>query len=62
MVAHFTMRTYGVNWALRFVEAFGYIEGVVKPEKNILHHTCATYSDLTSDISTMGLGKHILRT
>ena len=30
MVAHFTMRTYGVNQAL--LKAFGYIERVVKSD------------------------------
>ena len=31
MVAHFTMRTYGVNQVFRFVEG-GYIERVVKSD------------------------------
>ena len=42
------------------LKAFGYIERVVKSEEKnrkrpISHHTCATCSELPSDISTMGL-------
>ena len=54
MVAHFNMRTYGVNQTF-----LCYIERVVKAqEKNrkrpISHHTCATCSKLPPYISTMG--------
>ena len=31
MVAHVTIRTFGVNHEFRFVEGFGYIKKVVKP-------------------------------
>ena len=56
MVAHFTLRTYGVNKAFRFGKAFGYIERIVKSdvflrERPSLHHTC----ELPSVISTMGI-------
>jgi len=59
MVAHFTMRTYGENQVLRFVE------GVWLHRKNrliifffsrkrpILLHTCATCSELPSNMNTM---------
>ena len=30
MVAHLTMRTHGVTQAFRFVNAFGYIDRVIK--------------------------------
>ena len=32
MVAHFTMRTYGVNHDFRLLQAFGYIERVVESD------------------------------
>ena len=32
MVAHFTMRTHGVNQTLDLLKAFGYIERVVKSD------------------------------
>ena len=32
MVAHFTMGTRGVNQEFRFVDAFGYIERVIKSD------------------------------
>ena len=58
MVAHFTLRKYGVKQAFRF------FEGIWLHRKSrqirffrkrpILHHTCATCSELPSYISTMG--------
>ena len=58
MVVHFTMRTYGVNQAFRFVEdnwsyqqsrqtRFFFL-GIL-----IFHHTCASCSELPSYISTI---------
>ena len=49
MVAHFTMRTYGVNQVFRFVEGIGHIERIVKSDffslkKDLFFHTCATCS------------------
>ena len=32
MIAHFTMRTHGVNQAFRFVEGIGYIESVINSD------------------------------
>ena len=58
MVAHFTMRTYGVNEAFRFVEGTWLhrkshqIRFFVR-KRPILHHTFATCSELPSYISTM---------
>ena len=57
MVAHSTMRIYGVDLR-RFdlSKAFGSIERVVKSKKvrkrPILHHACATCSELPSYLST----------
>ena len=47
MVAHFTMRTHGVNQTLDLLKAFGYIERVVKPDlffgnRPYFDHSCAT--------------------
>ena len=58
MVAHFTMRTHGVNQAIRFVKAFGYIERVVKSgfffrKRTILLNMCPTSFELPSYISTV---------
>ena len=36
MVASFPLRTHEVNQAFRFVEAFGYIERVIKSEKDLV--------------------------
>ena len=58
MVAHFTLRTDGVNRAFRFAE------GIRLPrrsrqfrnfsrKRHILHHTCSTCSELPSYISTV---------
>ena len=38
MVAHFTMRTYGVNQAFQFVEGMGYVKRVVKSDRNTNRH------------------------
>ena len=59
MVAHFTMRTYGVHQTFRFVEGIWlHRESRQIRKKNwkrpISHNTCATYSELPSYISTMG--------
>ena len=58
MVAHFTMRTYGVIRNFDLIKAFGYIERVVKSDsffgKYILsHYACATCSEQSSYIKTM---------
>ena len=58
MVAHFTMRTYGVNQAFRFFSGIWYMERVIKPDffsrnRPILYYTCATCSELPSYIKTM---------
>ena len=59
MVVHFTMRTNGVNQAFRFVEGIWLhqkcrqIREEKKQKRPILHHTCATYSELPSYISIM---------
>ena len=58
MVAHFTMRTYGVNQAFQFVEGIWlhrksrHIRFFFR-KRPILLHTCATCSELTSYIRTM---------
>ena len=58
MVAHFTMRTYGVNEEFRFVESIWLHrksrQSRFFSERPILHHTCATYSELSSYVSTIG--------
>ena len=57
MVAHFSMRTYGLDQAfVDLLKAFGYIERIVKflcRKRHILHHTCVTCSEPPSNISTM---------
>ena len=58
MVAHFTMRTYGVNLEFRFVEGISVHRKsrkirVFSWKCPILHHTCATCSELPSYMSTM---------
>ena len=57
MVAHFTMRTYGIHQEVRFVE------GICKLSSNpkylsILHHTCAICPEIPSFISTMSPQLH----
>ena len=59
MVAHFTMRTNGVNEENRFVEGIWLRRKSRKIRKKnrkrpILHHTCAICAGLPSYISTMG--------
>ena len=57
MVAHFTMRTYELNQAFRFVEGIWIhrkSRQIRKKRKRlILHHLCTTYSELPSYISIM---------
>ena len=58
MVAHFTMRTDGVNQASRFVEGIWLHRKSrqIQDENRkrpILHHTCAICSELPSYICTM---------
>ena len=59
MVAHFTMGTYGVNQAFRFVEGIWFMiydmssNLIFFRKKPILHHTCATCSEQPSYISSM---------
>ena len=59
MVAHFTMRTYGVNQEFRFAEGIW----LHRKSRQIrfffgkdlsLHHTCATCSEQPSHIKTIG--------
>ena len=63
MVVHFTMRTYGVNKELRFVEGI-WLHKKESPspifcsEMTFLHHTCATCSELPSKLSTMAYAKN----
>ena len=48
------MCTYGVNQAFRFVKSIRlHQESRQNRKRPILHHTCATCSDLPSYISTM---------
>ena len=61
MVAHFTMRTYGVNKENRFVEGIRLLRKSrqirgKKSGKN-LNNTCATCSEPPSYISTMNYTK-----
>ena len=58
MVAHFTMRTHGVNQAFRFVEGIWLHRKSHEirkkiPKRPILYHTCATCSELPFYVSTM---------
>ena len=55
MVAHFTMRTYEVNQAFRFVEGIWLHQKIrqilfFSQKRPILRHTCAICSDLPSYI------------
>ena len=55
MVAHFTMRIYGVNQVFRFVEGIRLHRKsrIFFSERPILIYTCATCSELPFYISTM---------
>ena len=59
MVAHFTMRTHGVNQAFRFVEGIWLhrkshqIRFFFFEKRPCLHHTCATGNEQPSNIKTM---------
>ena len=59
MVAPFTMRTYGVNLTFRYVEGIWLhrksrqMRERKKRKRPILHHTCATCSELPFNVSTM---------
>ena len=55
MVAHFTLRPNGVNQAFRFVQGIWlhWKSRQIRKKKPILHHTCATWSELPSYISSM---------
>ena len=58
MCTYWVTQKYGVTGHLDLLKACGYIEKVVKSviffgNKNILHHTCATCSELPTHISTM---------
>ena len=59
MVAHFPMRSYGENQAIRFVEGICAYRKSREPRKkrkdlfHNSHHTCSTCSELPSYISTM---------
>ena len=58
MVAHFTMRKYGLNQDFDLLKAYDYIERVVASDfffrkSPFLHHTCATCSEQPSHIKTM---------
>ena len=55
LVAQNTVRTYGVNHVFRFVEGFCLHRKSRQLRKlPIFHHTCATCSELTSYIGSMG--------
>ena len=59
MVAHLTMCTYGVNEAFRFVECIWLYRKsrqiqIYNRKLPILHHTCATFSELPSYVNTIG--------
>ena len=60
MVAHFTMRTHGVNQAFRFLEGIWLhrkshqIRFFLFGKRPCLHHTCAMLNEQTSNIKTMG--------
>ena len=59
MVAHFTMRTHGVNQEVRFDEGIwlyrksGEIRFFFLGKYLFLHHVCAKCSEQPSSISTM---------
>ena len=57
MVAHFTMRTYGVNQEFRFAEGIWLHRKSLQirnfSEKTFLHHTCETFSEQPSHMKTM---------
>ena len=58
MVPHLTMRTNGVKQEFRFVKGIWLHRKIryirkKNQKRPILHHTCATYSELPSYISTM---------
>ena len=64
MVAQNTVRTYGINQIFRFVEGIWLHRKTRQTrrkfqEKTILHYTCATYSELPSNIRTMTTTKCI---
>ena len=52
MVAHFTMRTYGVKQEFRFVEGIWLHRKKISQKIPIFHHTCANCFELPSYIST----------
>ena len=60
MVAENSVRTYGVNNLFRFVKGIWlhrqtrYIRFFFSRNSHVLLHTCATFSELPSYISTMG--------
>ena len=64
MVAHFTMRIYGVNQEFRFDEGIwlhrksGQIRFFFLVKCPFLHHACATCSEQPSYTKTMGPSIH----